>query len=129
MIIAREKFREFSLNEIYLFDLDKALKQELANITKLLEGLNLSFEKPEEEFDNFSDTKRFLCALETAKITKDKKSAPKIAKLVNESMLSYELMAQSALTLKELNEISLINKEVIQGIDNENVRVLIESCY
>ncbi len=129
LIVAREKFREFFSNEIYSFDLDKNLKNELKNITDFLNELDLSTKDIDLELDNYNNSKRFITALEVVGIVKDKNYSKKIANLINNNKLSYDLMAQGALTLKELNEISLIDKEIVEKIENENVKALIKSYY
>jgi len=128
LLIAKKKFKEFSQNDIYTFDLDKNLKSEIKNISNYLNSIELSIENPEEELTS-NDNYRILCALNVIKEYKLNKYSSFIANLFNNNKLNYEQMANSASVLKELNEINLINKDAVQKIQNENIRILIESYF
>lgn len=128
LLIAKKKFKEFSQNDIYTFDLDKNLKSEIKNISNYLNSIELSIENPEEELTS-NDNYRILCALNVIKEYKLNKYSSFIADLFNNNKLNYEQMANSASVLKELNEINLINKDTVQKIQNENIRILIESYF
>lgn len=129
LLIAKKKFIEFNQNDIYTFDLDKNIKNEIKNIEHYLNSIELSFEKIEEELENYQDNYRFQTALEVIKEYKLKNYSNKIINLFNNNQLNYEQMANSALVLKELNEINSIDKNVIEQIENENIKILIKSYF
>ena len=100
-------------------------KNELKNITKFLDSLNLPFENIKNEFNK--GNLRISLALDVIKELKIKNLANFIADLINENVLTLDLCAKAAMVLKELNMTSLINKENISKIQNENIKALIES--
>ena len=125
LIILKAKFDEYNSSDIYSFDLDKDTKNELKNITKFLDSLNLPFENIKDEFNK--GNLRISLALDVIKELKIKNLANFIADLINENVLTLDLCAKAAIILKELNMTSLINKENISKIQNENIKALIES--
>ncbi len=125
LIILKAKFDEYNSSDIYSFDLDKDTKNELKNITKFLDSLNLLFENIKDEFNK--GNLRISLALDVIKELKIKNLANFIADLINENVLTLDLCAKAAIILKELNMTSLINKENISKIQNENIKALIES--
>ena len=50
-----------------------------------------------------------------------------LAELINNNKLPLDLCAKAAIILKEFNKTSLIDKEAIDKIQNENTKALIES--
>ena len=125
LIILKAKFDEYNSSDIYSFDLDKDTKNELKNITKFLDSSNLPFENIKDEFNK--GNLRISLALDVIKELKIKNLANFIADLINENVLTLDLCAKAAMVLKELNMTSLINKENISKIQNENIKALIES--
>ena len=125
LLITKTKFDEYNSSDIYSFDLDKDTKNELKNITQFLDRLSLSFGYilDELEKDNF----RISLALDVIKELKIENAAQFIADLINNNKLSLDLCAKSAIVLKDLNKSSLINRENIKNIQNENIKALIES--
>ena len=121
LILAREKFIEFSENDIYTFDFDKNIKSEIKNIAKLLKSLELSFTL------DFKDNFELNAILEVIKELKLEQHCDFLANLFNS--VDDEKKAQIALILKELNKIYLINKEYIENIKNENIKALIKSYF
>lgn len=121
LILAREKFIEFSENDIYSFDFDKNIKSEIKNIAKLLKSLELSFTL------DFKDNFELNAILEVIKELKLEQHCDFLANLFNS--VDDEKKAQIALILKELNKIYLINKEYIENIKNENIKALIKSYF
>ena len=125
LLITKTKFNEYNSSDIYSFDLDKDTKTELKNITEFLNKLNLSFENILDELKQ--NNLRISLALDTVKELKLSNTAEFIANLINNNELPLDLCAKGAMVLKELNKTSLINKENISKIQNENIKALIES--
>lgn len=127
-IIAKNKFSEFSNNEIYNYDLDQDTKTEIDEILKLLSNFDFKLENLKEELDCYNNlTYRYETALNAVKIMNYSKYSEFLAYLINENKLNYVLMAQTAITLKELNKENLIDKSKIETIENKNVKALILS--
>lgn len=120
LILAREKFKEFSENDIYTFDFDKNIKNEIKNISNLLKSLDLEF-----SVENFEDEFELSAILEVIKELKLDEKAEFLANLFNKT--NEEKKAQIALILKEFKKIDLIDIEIIKQIQNENIKALIES--
>lgn len=120
LILAREKFKEFSENDIYTFDFDKNIKNEIKNISNLLKSLDLEF-----SVENFEDEFELSAILEVIKELKLDEKAEFLANLF--SRTNEEKKAQIALILKEFKKIDLIDIEIIKQIQNENIKALIES--
>jgi len=120
LILAREKFKEFSENDIYTFDFDKNIKNEIKNISNLLKSLDLEF-----SVENFEDEFVLSAILEVIKELKLDEKAEFLANLF--SRTNEEKKAQIALILKEFKKIDLIDIEIIKQIQNENIKALIES--
>ena len=129
LLIAKQKFSEFSTNDIYTFDFDKNIKSEVKNISNYLNSLNLSFDDILLELNSFEDNFRYNIALAVIKEYKLEKYSKDIADLINNKKLNNEQNASSALVLKELNSIDLVNKEIIEQIEDENIKALIESYF
>ena len=125
LFIAKIKFDEYSSSDIYSFDLDKDTKNELKNIAKFLDDLNLSFENILDEFEK--DNIRKSLALDVIKELKMDDASEFLAELINNNKLPLDLCAKAAIILKEFNKTSLIDKEAIDKIQNENTKALIES--
>lgn len=120
LILAREKFKEFSENDIYTFDFDKNIKNEIKNISNLLKSLDLEF-----SVENFEDEFELSAILEVIKELKLDEKAEFLANLFSKT--NEEKKAQIALILKEFEKIDLIDIEIIKQIQNENIKALIES--
>ena len=129
LLIAKQKFNEFSTNDIYTFDFDKNIKTEIKNIANYLNSLALTTDEIENELNSFENTFHYNIALEVIKEYKLEKYSKNIADLINNKKLNNEQNASSALVLKELNSIDLINKEIIENITNENIKALIKSYF
>lgn len=128
LFIAKNKFVEFLNNEIYNFDLDKNTKDELKNIVNLLSQFDFNFISLKEELDFYNSKQyRYDAALSVIKEAKLEKYGKILADLINENKLDFILLSKTALVLKELNKENLINKSVIEKLDNENVKALILS--
>lgn len=120
LILAREKFKEFSENDIYTFDFDKNVKAEVKNISKLLNSFDLNF-----RVENFEDEYELNLILEVIQELKLEEYSNFLVNLFNK--VNDEKKAQIALILKEFDKIRLINLEEIQKIKNENIKALVES--
>lgn len=123
LILTREKFREFSENDIYTFDFDKNIKAEIKNISKYLDSLDLKCEK----FENYEDDFELSAILDVIKELKLVDRADFLVSIFNN--VNEEKKAQIALILKELNKIDLLDVELIEKIQNENIKALIKSIF
>ncbi|MBR1617803.1 hypothetical protein IJ670_06590 [bacterium] len=122
LIYARIKFLEFSKNDVYSYDLDKFLKNELKEISNYLEGLSLYFDFLYEDDFEFGLSLNIIQELQLYDF------APKIADLVNSFELKISAMAQAILCLKELEMTYLINKDLPSKIANPEVKEFISAC-
>lgn len=120
LILAREKFKEFSENDIYTFDFDKNIKFEIKNISKLLNSLDLKFEM--SDFEDDFELSAILGVIKELKLNEEAKNLALLFDKINE-----EKKAEIALILKELNQIDLIKADSLENIQNENVKALIKS--
>ena len=128
LLLAKNKFNEFSENDIYSFDLDNNLKNELKEITKLLNSLNLAFSVQELEY-NSNCAFRFSLALDVVQSMNLQEHSNKILNLINDKKLSEDLIAQSAQVLKAFNKLEEIDLSIIDDLKNENVKALIKSLF
>ena len=126
LLLANDKFGEFSTNDIYLFDLDKNTKEEVKKISNYLNSINISFDEVVDNLD-CSSTKQIDCVLEVIKRFKISSLAQKTADLFNQNKLNLEQMAHCAEVLKEINAVDLIDRAVVESVENENIKALIES--
>ncbi|MBR2069024.1 MAG: hypothetical protein IJ877_04595 [Candidatus Gastranaerophilales bacterium] len=125
LILAKEKFKEFSDNDIYTFDLDKNSKNDLKEICNALKLLPLEFSGLKEELKEYN-THRFKLALSVIQELNLKEYASSIAKNLN--FLQDEYIALASLVLKELGCGNLISDKIIEKIQNENIKALVKSC-
>lgn len=115
LILAREKFKEYSTNDIYLFDFDKNTKEEIENIAKLLNSLDLTF-KLNENYDNM----QLSACLSVIKELKLVEYCDFLIDLLNNA--DEEKTAQIVLVLKKLEKTNLINRKIIENMQNENLK-------
>jgi len=127
LILAKIKFREFFENEIYSFDLDKNLKTELKNIFNYLNSLNLSYETIKEELNNYNSNSMNI-VFNIIQEEKLNEYSINIANLINNNLINSTFIAKAVVILKELNQTNLINKEILNNINDENIKALIQSC-
>jgi len=120
LILACEKFKEFSENDIYTFDFDKNVKAEIKNIFKLLNSFELNFDS--KSFENEFELNLILEVIKELKLNE---KAQELALLFNE--VNDEKKAQIAQILKDFNQIDLINFEKVEKIQNKNIKALIMS--
>ena len=124
LILAREKFKEFFENDIYSYDLDKETKEDLKEIYGFLKSLNLDTEKLNEELKEYN-SQRYELAINVIKELNLKNYADILANGLN--FLNEEFIAKTSLVLKELNAGNLIPADIINKIQNENIKALVES--
>ncbi len=115
LILAREKFKEYSQNDIYLFDFDKTTKEEIKNIAKLLNSLDLTF-KLNENYDNM----QLSACLSVIKELELVEYCDFLIDLLNNA--DEEKTAQIILVLKKLEKTNLIKREIIENMQNENLK-------
>jgi len=126
--LAKAKFNEFNNNDIYSFDLDKNLKQELKKITNYLNNLDLPTDKMERELEEYkNDLMRINCALEVIKEYKLSSLSEKLAGLLNNRSFSNQTSAKVIFILKTLGATGLIQRKVIEEITDPNIKALVES--
>lgn len=126
LMIAKQKFEEFSKNDIYTFDFDKNVKNEVRNISSLLDSLDLDDSLVECEL-NCEDEYQINTAIEAIKECRLSRCKEILAKFINEGKLNYRQSADAAFALKELGASDLISQESIEKIENENIKALIKS--
>lgn len=125
LLMAKIKFDEFSKNDVYIFDFDKNIKEEIKNISQYLNSLNIKIENLSDELKK--DKFHFDTALNIIKELKLNEYSSYLAQLINENQNDYEKIAKLSETLKEINEAKLINIEIIENIKDENIKALIKS--
>ena len=123
--MAKIKFDEFSKNDVYTFDFDKNIKEEIKNISQYLKSLNIKIEHLSDELKK--DKFHFDTALNIIKELKLNEYSSYLAQLINENQNDYEKIAKLSETLKEINGAKLINIEIIENIKDENIKALIKS--
>lgn len=128
LVIAKNKFQDCFDNEIYTFDLNKDNKNELENIVEILKECSFKLQNLNDELETYNiNSARYKTALGVIKELKLLDYCNKIANLINSNTLDYSLLSYSAQILKDLNKQDLIKKEVIESIDNENIKNFILS--
>ena len=120
LILAREKFKEYSENDIYTFDFDKNVKAEVKNIFKFLSSLDLEFNV--KNFENNFELDVILEVIEELKLAE---KAEEVAFLFDK--VGIEKQAHIARILKEFNRVDLIDFKIVESIQNENIKALIKS--
>ena len=125
LLMAKIKFDEFYKNDIYTFDFDKNVKEEVKNIYQYLNSLNIKIDDLSEELKK--DKFHFDIALNIIKELKLNQYSNYLAQLIEKNQDDYEKIAKLSETLKEINETKLINTEIIEKIKDENIKALIKS--
>ena len=128
LALCRLNFDEYLSNEVYNFDLDKDLKNELRDIVQYLKTLNIDFKGLREEIINNFSSYHFEISLKVINEYKLVEYAQLLADLVNENRLSLDYLCQCVQVLKTLEKTELIKKDVVKNIDNSNIRAFIEHC-
>jgi len=128
LFLSKIKFGEFLENDIYTFDLDKNSKNELSNIVKKLNSIQLSFNELQKELSmHKTNPKEYACAIEVIKEKKLIQYSEFLAQLINTNTTKNELLAKTAEALKELNKTNLIDINAIENIENSNLKALIKN--
>ena len=125
LLMAKIKFEEFNKNDIYTFDFDRNIKEEIKNIFLYLNSLDIEIDNLYEELKK--DKFHFDVALFIIKELKLSQYSSYLAQLINEFQNDYEKIAKISEALKELNQINLVNVEIIEKIKDENIKALIKS--
>ena len=126
LILAKTKFKEFSSNDIYQFDLDKNTKDELKNISNYLNSKNYGTNNEIEELKS-GDSSKIRIALEVIQELNLEKYYIEIAHLINSNSFNTTLCAQGVMILKEKGKCDLIDKSILDNIQDENLKAFIES--
>lgn len=124
LLFAKGKFSEFNSNDIYTFDFDKSTKNEIKNISKFLENSDFTFNDVVFEYNNKNPHQfsLLLYIIKEYNIEKFDENLIEIFEKVN-----CEFKAQIAEILKSHNKINELDKNLIENIENENVKALILS--
>lgn len=126
LLLAKAKFQEFSSKDIYSFDFDKAIKQEIKNISGFLDNLNLTKDEIIFEY-NSEKSYQFNVLLDVIQEYKIEKFDNDLAQTFNKEKINYEFLARIAEILQSHNKIHALDKNVIENIENYNVKTLILS--
>lgn len=129
LLIAKAKFNEFNNNEIYQFDLDKNTKNKLSEIAKLLNELNIETLQTSELEEYNNKTFKFETALNVIFEYNLQDYSSTLADLINNSKLNYNLIAKTAEVLKKCDKIALIDKTIIEKIEDINIKSLVLSYF
>jgi len=124
LILAREKFREFCENDIYTYDLDKNTKLYLSDINNYFKSLKLDTKGLSEELKEYNSD-RYNLALGVIKELNLKEYSNILVSGLH--FLNEENIAKTAVVLKELQSNNLIPVEILNNIQNENIKALVKS--
>jgi hypothetical protein len=132
LLRAKFKFQIISNNDEYTFDEDKNTKNEIAEIQNLLNSfgenywLYLQSLVPLELSQNY---KRISSALDVIRDFKINNAISSVIDMIFETE-DQTLICDGISTLKKLNALSLVNKEdIFPLLQNENIKALVESCF
>ena len=126
LLLSKIKFEEFNSKDVYSFDFDKSVKQEIKDIGEFLNGLSVSIDDIVFEYDK-EKPYRFNILLNVIQEYNLNNFDEDLIKTFNNSDLKCEFMARIAEILKEHNKINKIDKNVVENINNYNVKALILS--
>ncbi|MBR6298704.1 MAG: hypothetical protein IKR34_05615, partial [Candidatus Gastranaerophilales bacterium] len=126
LLLSKIKFEEFNSKDVYSFDFDKSVKQEIKDIGEFLNGLSVSIDDIVFEYDK-EKPYRFNILLNVIQEYNLNNFDEDLIKTFNNSDLKCEFMARIAEILKEHNKINKIDKSVVDNINNYNVKALILS--
>lgn len=124
LLFAKGKFSEFNSNDIYTFDFDKSTKNEIKNISKFLENSEFTFNDVVFEY-NSENPHQFSLLLYIIKEYNIEKFDENLIEIFGK--VNCEFKAQIAEILKSHNKINELDKNLIENIENENVKALILS--
>ena len=124
LLFAKAKFDEFNSNDIYSFDFDKSIKNEIKNISEFLN--NSEFTINDVVFE-YNDEKPYQFSL-LLDIIKEYNLENFDCDLVHIfEKVNCISKAKIAEILKSHNKINQLDKNLIENIENENVKALIMS--
>lgn len=130
LLIAKNKFSEYLNNDIYSFDLDKDTKIELKNIVDTLSEVEFKLQDFESQMNSYLNNEiKFEFLINVIKEFKLESYCSDLANLINQEKLNNVLLTKCAFVLKELNKLELINKELIENIQDENIKALVLSLF
>lgn len=124
LLLAKKQFLEYETNEIYNFDLDKDTKTELKRINGSLSSVNSDFSNFEYELKS-NNPYNFETAIRVIQEYKINEFNNILTNLVNNNDTNLKYRALTALTLKTLGHVNLIDKNEAAKIEDNNVKALI----
>ena len=126
LLLAKAKFQEFNSKDVYSFDFDKTIKQEIKNISDFLDNLDLSSSEIVFEY-NSEKPYEFNVLLDVIQEYNLEKFDDDLIQIFNNEKIKYEFLARIAEILKSHNKIYSLDKNIIENIENYNVKTLILS--
>lgn len=126
LLLAKAKFQEFNSKDVYSFDFDKTIKQEIKNISDFLDNLDLSSSEIVFEY-NSEKPYEFNVLLDVIQEYNLEKFDNDLIQIFNNEKIKYEFLARIAEILKSHNKIYSLDKNIIENIENYNVKTLILS--
>lgn len=125
---AKKDFEEYLSNDIYNYDLDKSAKQELKEIVDYLKNLDINNLKTDLSLElKSNETERFNLALFILKEYNLKEYLTELIDLINTNQLKENLLIEAVNTVKSFNHTNLIDKSIVEKIENENIKAVIIS--
>lgn len=131
LLKALSKIKMICTNDEYIFDEDKNTKQELNEISNLLEKQGEQFwnEQKKSVINELTHCNhRVLAALDVIKEYKLINSADEVKKLLNSN--SEVVVCEAVSALKELDALSNINKEeILLKLSDANIKAIVENYW
>lgn len=122
---AKKDFEEYLSNDIYNYDLDKTAKQELKEITDYLKNIDVKTDLIREL--KAKEAERFNLALFILKEYNLKEYLTELIDLVNTNQLKESFLIEAINTIKLFNHVDLIDKSIVEKIENENIKAVVIS--
>lgn len=122
---AKKDFEEYLSNDIYNYDLDKSAKQELKEIVDYLKNIDTKTDLTQEL--KAKEIERFNLALFILKEYNLKEYLTELIDLVNTNQLKENFLIEAINTIKVFNHLDLIDKSIVEKIENENIKAVIIS--
>lgn len=127
LLKAKNDFSCYLNNDIYNYDLDKNEKTELSKIVQFLNNLKINPDFKDELINFNNNNFRFSLTLNLIKETKNQDCFETLANLINENKLAQKQLIGSLETLKEFNKIDLVSKQIVDNIQDENIKAVVLS--
>lgn len=132
LLRAKSKFETICENDEYIFDEDKNTKEELKEVSSLLNSFGDGFWSQLKSLvpkELNEDKNRVLSALEVIKDFEIKSSVPQVLDMIYENE-DETVICEGLSTLKQFDAISYTNKEeILSELTNETIKAIIESYY